>query len=106
MNIPDAAAQTAIYLSIGYENAGRSIPYREPSMQDGDGGHVGAMSALVDYAVKVEEWFEAKGPGICCPGVFAYEFAEPLGEWLYDNEPTDAEFIEELDRRWKEWVGE
>lgn len=64
------------------------------------------MNRLVELAGIQEQWLLDEGKDEF-PGVFSYEFTEPLGAWLYANgDLTDAEFKAELVRRWGEWLKE
>ena len=106
---PDEIAHAAIYLSIGFEDARRaegSGPKYQAWSGDAGGGHLECMNRLVELARLQEQWLldEEKTE---FPGVFSYEFTEPLGAWLYANgDPSDEEFKTELARRWAEWVKE
>lgn len=98
-------AVTAIYLSKGYLLAEKATPGK---IMLSDGGQVETMGEIADFAEVQERWYVDRGhEGEGCPGVYAYEFTEPMGAWLYEQYglPTTEEFIAELDRRWAEWVG-
>jgi len=102
-------AYAAVYLSIGFEDACRADTSGIRYGAWGGvarGGHLGCVHRLVGLARVQEQWLQDAGK-TDFPGVFAYEFTEPLGGWLYANgDPTDAEFIAELERRWGEWTKE
>lgn len=98
-------ALTAIYLAKGYAEAEKKAPGKNMLA---NGGQIETMGELVSLAEIQEQWFLDRGyEGTGCPGVYAYDFAEPMGAWLYglDGLPNASEFIAELDRRWAEWVG-
>jgi len=111
MNVPDPheVAHAAIYLSIGFEDARLADSPGEGYTRwsgDAGGGHLECMSRLVELALIQEQWLLDEGKDEF-PGVFPYEFTEPLGAWLYANgDPTDTEFKAELARRWDEWLKE
>lgn len=97
-------AITAIYLSKGYHAAEAKSPGK---VMLSDGGHIETMSEIAAFADIQEQWYLVNGcSGVGCPGVYAYEFTEPTGAWLYELNgiPTTEEFITELHRRWREWV--
>lgn len=98
-------ALTAIYLAKGYADAEKKAPGK--SLLKRARGQIETMAEIVSLAEIQEQWFLDRGHADTgCPGVYAYEFAEPMGAWLYelDGLPTNDEYVAELDRRWAEWT--
>ncbi|NQW81314.1 MAG: hypothetical protein HQ445_09090 [Polaromonas sp.] len=106
---PNEAAIQLVYLVEGIEPvlaahqvATRLNPATPGHLMTADGGHLGMVSDLADYAVDVADYINKMVGVQDFPGVFEYEVTSELGTWMAklpgDQWPSRDAFKAELEK--------